>query len=104
AAVINAIKTISGIKDRIHLISPVNLEAMLKLKRGVYGEDLLNVLDVLAALAVSAPTNPTVELALSNLARLRDMEAHSTVMLPRVELEALRKIGLNVTCTDEFAS
>ncbi len=104
AAVVNAIKTVSGIEDRIHLISPVNLQAMLKLKRDVYDEDRLNLLDVLAALAVSAPINPTVELALSNLSKLRGLEAHSTVMLPRVETDALHKVGLNVTCTDEFAS
>jgi len=103
AAVINAIKTLGGIEDKIHLISPINLDPMLWLKRDVYNEDRLNLLDVLAALAVSATTNPTVELALSKLPELHGLEAHSTVMLPKVEIDGLKKLGLNITCTDEFA-
>ncbi|MCL2037684.1 DUF1846 family protein, partial [Candidatus Saccharibacteria bacterium] len=103
AAVINAVKELSGIGEQIHLISPVNLDSMLKLKREVYHEMRLNLLDVLAALAVSGATNPTAELALTNLSGLKGLEAHSTVMLPKVEIDALKKLGLNVTCTDEFA-
>lgn len=104
AAVINVIKHLSGIEDKIHLVSPVNLNPMLKLKQEVYNETRLNLLDVLAALTVGAATNPTVELALSHLQNLRGLEAHSTVMLPRAETDTLRKLGLNVTCTDEFAN
>jgi len=103
AVVINAVKELSGIDEQIHLISPVNLDSMLKLKREVYRETQLNLLDVLAALAVSGATNPTAELALANLPKLKGLEAHSTVMLPKVEIDALKKLGLNITCTDEFA-
>ena len=101
SAVINAIKELSKIEDKIHLISPANLQPMLQLKREVYGETRLNLHDVLVALAVSAITNPTVELALSNLPRLQGLEAHSTVMLPGIGIDALKKLGLNITCTDE---
>jgi len=103
AAVINAIKSLSDIDDETHLIPPINWQPMLKLKQGVYGESRLNLLDILMALAVSAAANPTVELALSKLPDLRDLEAHSTVMLPHSEIDTLKKIGLNITCTDEFA-
>ena len=103
AAVINAIKALAGIEDKIHLISPVNLRPLLKLKREVYKETRLNLLDVLAALSVGAATHPTVELALSKLSQLNGLEVHSTTMLPRVEIDALKKLGFNVTCTDEFA-
>jgi uncharacterized protein (UPF0371 family) len=103
AAVINAIKELSTIEDKIHLISPVNLHPMLKLKQEIYGESRLNLPDVLTALAVSAAGNPTVELALAKLSDLRGAEAHSTVMLANVEINTLKKLGLNITCTDEFA-
>jgi uncharacterized protein (UPF0371 family) len=76
---------------------------MLDLKRKVYRETKLNLLDVLAALSVGAATDRVVELALSALPKLNGLEAHSTTMLPRVEIDALKKLGLNVTCTDEFA-
>jgi len=103
AAVINVAKKLSGIGDEIHLISPVNLDPMMKVKQEVYGETQLNLLDVLMALAVGTATNPTVELALSHLQNLRGLEAHSTVMLRRSEIGTIKKLGLNVTCTDEFA-
>jgi Uncharacterized protein conserved in bacteria len=103
AAVINAIKQISGIDDAIHLISPINLEPILKIKKEVYSETKLNLHDVLIALAVGEATNPTVALALSNLEKLRGLESHSTVMLSKAELGTLKKLGLNITCTDEFA-
>ncbi len=103
AAVINTIKSLAGIDEEIHLISPVNLNPMLQMKENVYGEIQLNLLDVLMALAVGATTNPTVELALAQLPKLHGLEAHSTVMLRRSEIDMLKKLGLNVTCTDEFA-
>jgi uncharacterized protein (UPF0371 family) len=103
AVVINALKNLAGIEDKIHLISPLNLDPLLQLKRDVYGESRLNLLDVLAALAVGAATNPMVETALAQLPQLKNLEAHSTVMLARSELDALKKLGLRVTMTDEFA-
>ncbi|MDL2327681.1 DUF1846 domain-containing protein [Ruminococcaceae bacterium OttesenSCG-928-A11] len=102
AVVVNAIKELNKIKDNIHLISPVNLVPMAKLKKDIYGETELNLPDVLMALAVSEATNPTVELALSALPSLKGAEAHSTVMLPKTEIESLKKLGINITCTDEF--
>ena len=102
AAVVNALKELGNIKDSIHLISPVNLTPMKKLKKNVYGEAELNLPDVLMALAVSEAINPTVELALSNVYQLKGSEAHSTVMLSKTELDSLKKLGVNITCTDEF--
>ncbi|MDR1969997.1 MAG: DUF1846 domain-containing protein [Candidatus Nomurabacteria bacterium] len=103
AAVINAIKNLSNIDDEVHLIPPVNGQPMLKLKQEIYDEARLYLSDVLMALAVSAATNPTVELALSKLPELKGLEAHSTIMLPKIEIDALKKLGVNITCTDEFA-
>lgn len=102
AAVVNAIKEMNNIKDGIHLIAPTNLAPMKKLKEDVYGETELNLPDVLMALAVSEAVNPTVELALSGLPQLSGVEAHSTVMLPKTEIDSLKKLGINITCTDEF--
>jgi len=102
AAVINAIKELGGIEDEIHLIPPVSLKSMLKLKQEVYGENELNLPDVLVALAASEATDATVKLALANLTGLRGAEAHSTVILPKTEMDALKNLGMNITCTDVF--
>jgi len=104
AAVINAIKFLAGIEDKIHLIAPINLKPMLRMKQEIFRESKLTLPDVLVALASVAATNSAVDLALDQLAKLRGLEAHSTVMLPRAEMDALKKLELNITCTDEFAS
>ncbi len=103
AAVLNAVKELSGIKDEIHLISPAILNPILKLKKDMYGETKLSLPDVLIALAAGESMNPNVMLALSNLSKLRRLEAHSTVMLPWNEVDSLKKLGISLTCTDEFA-
>ena len=102
AAAINAMKELGGIEDSIHLISPVSLKPMLRLKREIYGEDRLNVADVLVALSASEAVSPTVEVALARLGGLRRLEAHSTVMLGKVEVDTLKALGMNLTCTDVF--
>ena len=102
-AVINALKVLSGIDDAIHLISPVNLEPILKIQREIYDKTRLNLQDVLVALAMGEATNPTVGLALSNLSKLGSLEAHATVMLSKIETKSLKQLGLNITCTDEIA-
>lgn len=103
SAVINAIKTFDGINDAIHLISPVHLNPILKIKKDVYGKKRLDLHDALVALAMGKATNSTIELALSNLEKLHGLEAHSSVMLSQTEMDSLKKLGLNITCTDEFA-
>lgn len=103
AAVINTIKQLGKIPDEIRLISPIRLNSVLDIKKTVYGETRINVRDVLIILARSRDTNPTIKFVLSNLENLRGLEAHSTVILPEIELNSLKKLGLNITCTDEFA-
>lgn len=102
AAILNAIKQISGVKDAIHLISPTNLNPILKIKQDIYGKAKLDLHDVLIALAMGETANPTIQLVLSNLPKLYGLEAHSTFILPDSEMNSLKKLGINITCTDEF--
>ena len=102
SAVINTIKELSEIDDEVHLIPAINLHCVLKLKQEVYGETKLNLPDVLIALTVCEVENPMIKVALSNLSKLYNLEAHSTVMLPKTEIDSFRKLGINITCTDEF--
>jgi uncharacterized protein (UPF0371 family) len=106
AAVINAIKTLSGIADPIHLLSPVVLEPIIKMKNETLRArtTALNLADTLIALSLCAATNPTVELAMQGLAKLSGCEAHSTVMLGSSDEEMLRRLGLNFTSDAKFES
>jgi len=58
--------------------------------------------EVLVALAISAATNPTAELALKSLKELRSCEAHSTVLLSQVDESTFRKLGVNLTCEPKY--
>ena len=58
--------------------------------------------EILIALSISAATNPTAQLALDQLPRLRGCEAHSSVILSQVDSSVLRKLGINLTCEPHY--
>ena len=75
------------------------------MKKQIYGEPKkLNLQDVLTALSICETTNPTVELALSKLDKLKGMDAHATCMLPKEDINILKKLKINITCEPEFNS
>ena len=100
AALLNALKHLAGIDDRVPLISPVVIEPIQKLKVGYLGNEnpRLHTDEVLIALAISAPTNPTAELVLDQLPKLKYSEAHSSVILSQVDIGVFRQLGVNITC------
>jgi uncharacterized protein (UPF0371 family) len=57
----------------------------------------LHLDEVLIALAISATTNPLADLAIKELGNLAHTQAHSTVILPQVDMNILKKLKINVT-------
>ena len=106
AALINAIKKLSGIRERIHLISPSILNPIIKLKSQTFHlrNPILNLEEVLVALSISAVTNPLVEHAMESLASLRGCEAHASYMLPSGDEKTLMKLEVNLTCEPMYPS
>ena len=104
AATINALKYLAGINDAIHLIPAAVLVPILDLKRNVLGSkaSALKLDDVLLALTVASNTNPTVQLALAQLPKLRGADMHSSVMLRTGDASTLKKLGVRTTCNDIF--
>ena len=104
AALLNALKTLGHINDEIPLISPSIIEPIQKLKVGSLGNHnpRLHTDEVLIALAISATTNPVSHLALQQLDKLADCEAHSTVILSQVDENTFRKLKINLTCEDKY--
>ena len=100
AALLNALKHIAGIDDRVPLISPSLIEPIQKLKVGYLGNEnpRLHTDEVLIALAISTATNPTAEIVLEQLPKLRFSEAHSSVILSQVDIGVFRQLGINITC------
>ena len=105
-AVINAIKELAGIADNVHLMSRVVLDPIIKTKQDYLGghSTILNLEEVLISLSICAATNPTAELALSQLPYLRGCEAHSSCILSDSILSIFHRLGINCTSEPVFES
>ena len=106
SAVLNAIKTLAGISDHIHLISPVVIGPILKLKENTLGikKSALNLEEILIALCICAATNPTAEAAVNALDKLSGCEAHSTHILPQADENIMHKLRINLTCEPDYST
>ena len=100
SALLNAVKVLGGIDDKVYLIPPEVIEPIQKLKTGILGNNnpRLHSDEVLIALTVAAAQSDIASLATEQLSKLRNCEAHSTVMLSQVDLDVYRKLGINLTC------
>lgn len=104
AALLNALKHVAGIDDDIQLVDPVVMGPVENLKKNCLGNNnaRLHLDEVLLALAVSAPNNPSAAKALAHLSELRGCEAHSTVILSQVDTQTFKKLGMNLTCDPQY--
>ena len=104
SCIVNAIKYYAKIDDDIYLLSPVVLEPMIKQKKELFGlkNAKLNIQDVLLGLSILAATNPMVEIALKQLEKLKESDAHSSFILNNVDQKMLRTLRINFTSEPEF--
>ena len=99
ACLMNALKYLAGIDKKLLLIAPGIIEPIQHLKVEHLGNHnpRLHTDELLIALSICAVTNPLVELAIDQLGKLRGCEAHSTVILSRVDENLFSKLGVNIT-------
>ncbi len=99
AMLINALKALAEIDDKILLLPPSVIEPIQELKIKSLGNKnpRLHTDEILIALCISAVTNPTAKLALEQLPKLKGTECHSTVILSQVDVNVLKKLGVNYT-------
>lgn len=104
AAILNAIKNLSGISDDIHLISPAVLETIQHLKTDILGHEKtsLNLEEVLTALTISATTNPSAQVAVEKLLLLKSCNAHCTAILSDRDSQTLKDLGIDATSDPEY--
>ncbi|MBE6590395.1 MAG: DUF1846 domain-containing protein [Ruminococcaceae bacterium] len=100
AVILNALKCMAGIDDRIDLISPEILEPITSLKIGLLGSKnpRLHPDELLIALSICAVHDPIAAKATEQLSRLRYCEMHSSVILSANDERTLKKLGINLTC------
>ena len=106
AALLNALKTLADIDDRIDLISPEILEPITNLKVGILGSKnpRLHPNELLIALSICAVTDPIAAKAQEQLPNLRRCEMHSSVILSENDEHTLKKLGINLTCEPSYES
>ncbi len=97
--VLNAIKKLADIPDKIHLLSPSIIDSIKNLKKDVLASRSvsLDVEEALIALSISATTNPAAQEAMEKLKELKGCEVHLTHMPTSGDEAGLRKLGVNLT-------
>ncbi|MCD7873124.1 MAG: DUF1846 domain-containing protein [Clostridiales bacterium] len=100
AMLLNALKHLAGIDDKVLLIVPKVIIPIQELKTNHLGNrnPRLHTDEVLIALAVSAASDDNAAAALAQLCKLNNCEMHSSVLLSDVDAGVLRKLGIRLTC------
>ena len=103
SVIINAIKELTKIPDDVDLLSSNILKPILKLKNSDNPyENVLTLQETLIALSTCSVTNPIIGKALDNIKKLEQCEAHATYIVQNGDLNALKKLKINLTCEPEF--
>jgi len=104
--IMNAIKHLAGVPDKIHLLSPTIIDSIRTLKDTILraGSVNLDLDEALIALSISAATNPTAQHAMEMLKELRGCEVHTTHIPTPGDEAGLRRLGVNLTSDPNFSS
>lgn len=101
---LNALKALADIPDEVDLISPTIIEPIQKLKTDILGNHnpRLHTDEILIALSICAATSDVAKRALDSAYKLKDLEAHSSVILSRVDENVFKKLGVNITFEPKY--
>ena len=101
---LNCLKVLAGIPDEVDLISPTIIEPIQKLKTDIMGNHnpRLHTDEILIALSICAATSDIARKALEQASKLQGLEAHSSVILSRVDENVFRKLGVNITFEPKY--
>ncbi|MBQ8726661.1 MAG: DUF1846 domain-containing protein [Clostridia bacterium] len=101
---LNALKHLAGIDDNVDLISKSSIMPIQDLKIKYLGSKnpRLHIDEMLIALSSSAEHDPNAAKAIMQLPKLRNCEAHTTVMLAHNDEKFYKKLGINLTMNPIF--
>ena len=96
---LNALKALAKIPKEVDLLEAAVIEPIQRLKVDSFGSNnpRLHTDEILIALSMSAVTNPTARIAMEQLPKLRDTDAHATVILSETDTRILKKLGVRLT-------
>jgi uncharacterized protein (UPF0371 family) len=104
--VINAIKHLAEIPQKIHLLPQNITESICNFKTTTLGtkSPSLDLEETLITLSISAMSNPAAQLAIEKLKDLKDCEMHMTHIPTPGDEAGLRRLGINVTSDPDFST
>ena len=104
ALLLNALKVLANLPGELHMLAPAIIEPIQHLKTDHLGNrnPRLHTDETLIALSISAATNPTAELAMNQLSKLRGCDIHSSVLLSNVDERTFKRLGMNLTCEPRY--
>ncbi len=104
AMILNALKVLAGVDDKVELIPPTIIEPIqhLKVEHLRNHNPHLHVDETLIALTISATNNADAAAALEKLDELKGCEMHSTVILSQVDENTFQKLRVNLTCEPQY--
>ncbi len=106
AVILNSIKRLAEIPDRIPLLSPGIIESVARLKEAMAGTKTvsLDLDEALIALSISAATNPTAQLAMEKLRGIAGCEVHLTHIPTPGDEAGLKRLGVNLTSDSRYST
>ncbi|MBU4198652.1 MAG: DUF1846 domain-containing protein [Verrucomicrobia bacterium] len=102
--ILNTIKHLAEIPDKIHLLSPNITASIGILKRDILNgkAESLNLDETLVALSISSTTNPSAQMAMEKLRELSGCEMHLTHIPTPGDEAGLKRLGVNLTSDPNF--
>ena len=104
AMLLNALKYLAGIDDKINLISPEMIIPIKELKVNYLGSNssLLHLNELLILLSIASLSDKYAKEAIDQLPRLRGLEVHSSVILSQIDEGVFKQLGINLTCEPKY--
>lgn len=104
AMLLNSLKALAGIDQKLHVISPESIEPIQTLKTKYLGSSnpRLHMDEILIALSTSAATDPIAEKVLEQLPNLANCQVHSSVMLSLVDIKLFKRLSIQATMEPKY--
>ena len=104
ACLLNSLKVLEDIDHEVHLVSPQAIEPIQTLKTSYLGSinPRLHTDEILIALSISAAAHEDAALAMKQLPKLAECQAHTSVMLSPVDIKKLKQLGIQFTMEAKY--
>jgi uncharacterized protein (UPF0371 family) len=104
--ILNAVKELAEIPDRIHILAPNVIESISNFKKNILNVKSisLDLEETLISLSISAAHNPSAQLAMEKLKELVGCDVHMTHIPTPGDASGLRRLGINLTSEPKLAT